>query len=162
MRRVSEIKTLTKSTCIDNSLCARQQVQRLVNLSTHVTLTPKVTYSFQMLSFILEKLGQAAVDDISNRQEFWAVASKRWDKIIRSVASIPFIVRTILLIENHCGRKTLLCSSLVRNVCFCPESVDLWLVALLSGCNRARKCASDYLCLISCSSLSELFGREMV
>ena len=160
--RVSEIKTLTKSTRVINSLCVRDDVQRLVNLPTHVSLPVKVIYSFKMLSFILDTLSQSAFEDISTRREFWAAASKRREKIIESVASLPFVVRTILLIENKTERSALIDLSIVRNLMFRPESVDLWLVALLSGGERAKACATDYLCLISRLSLHGLFGRRRI
>mmetsp|Transcript_1103 Transcript_1103/g.2297 ORF Transcript_1103/g.2297 Transcript_1103/m.2297 type:complete len:938 (-) Transcript_1103:62-2875(-) len=159
--RVSEIRTLTKSSRVINSLCVREEVQKLMSLPTQVSLPPKVLYSFKMLSFILDTLSQSAFQDISTRREFWAVSSKRRDKIISSVASVPFIVRTILLIENKTERDALIDLSIVRNLIFRPESVDLWLVALLSGDERARDCATLYLCLISRISLSGLFGRRM-
>jgi len=159
--RVSEIKTLTKSTRVINSLCVREEVQKLTSLPANVRLTPKVAYSFKMLSYLLDKLGDSAIVDISARREFWMVASKRRDKIFSSVASLPFLVRTILLIENKTERDALLELSLVKNAVFRPESVDLWLVALLSGGERARACAVDYLCLVSRLSLSGLFGRRM-
>ncbi|KAL7543156.1 hypothetical protein ACHAXR_013255 [Thalassiosira sp. AJA248-18] len=161
VHRVSEIKTLTKSTRVINSLCVREEVQKLTSLPTQVNLTPKVIYSFKMLSHVLDELSGAALEDISNRREFWAVASKRRDKIIGSIASLPFIVRTLLLIENKDERDALFNLSVCRNLLFRPESVDLWLVALLSGGERARDCATDYLCMISTSSLSGLFGRRM-
>jgi len=159
--RVSEIKSLTKSTRVINSLCVRAEVQKLLTLPTIVTLPPKVAYSFKMLSFILDALTESSFDDIPTRREFLAVASRRRDKIIGSVASVPFLVRTILLIENEEERDAITELSIVRNALFRPESVDLWLVALLSGEERARKCASHYLCLISSSSLSGLLGRKM-
>ena len=40
--RVSEIKTLTKSTRVINSLCVREEVQKLTSLPANVRLTPKV------------------------------------------------------------------------------------------------------------------------
>jgi len=126
-----------------------------------VTLPPRVAYSFKMLSFILDALTTSSFEDIPTRREFLAVASRRRDKIIGSVASVPFLVRTILLIENEEERDAITKLSIVRNVLFRPESVDLWLVALLSGGERARACASHYLCLISSSSLSGLLGRKM-
>jgi len=159
--RVSEIKSLTKSKRVMNSLCVRAEVQKLLTLPTIVTLPPKVAYSFKMLSFILDALTVSSFDDIPTRREFLAVASRRRDKIIGSVASVPFLVRTILLIENEEERDAITELSIVRNALFRPESVDLWLVALLSGEERARKCASHYLCLISSSSLSGLLGRKM-
>ncbi len=70
-------------------------------------------------------------------------------------------MRTILLIENEKERDAITELSIVRNVLFRPESVDLWLVGLLSGGERARACASHYLCLISSSSLSGILGRKM-
>jgi hypothetical protein len=159
--RVSEIKSLTKSTRVINSMCVRAEVQKLVTLPTMVTLPPRVAYSFKMLSFILDALTTSSFEDIPTRREFLAVASRRRDKIIGSVASVPFLVRTILLIENEEERDAITKLSIVRNVLFRPESVDLWLVALLSGGERARACASHYLCLISSSSLSGLLGRKM-
>lgn len=159
--RLSEIKTLTKSTRVINSLCVRASVQKLTNLPTQVSLPPQVLHSFKMLSFILDALSESAFKDISTRGEFWAVASKRRDSIIRSVASVPFIIRTILLIENKTERDALINTSIVRNLIFRPESVDLWLVAMLSGDERAKTCATHYLCLISRISLSGLFGRRM-
>lgn len=161
VQRVSEIKTLTKSTRVINSLCVREEVQKLMSLPTEVKLPHKVKYSFVMLSFILDTLSQSAFEDISIRREFWAVASKRREKIISSMARVPFIVRTILLIENKEERKALVNLSVVRNLMFRPESVDLWLVALLSGDERARDCATLYLCIISRTTLSSLFGKKI-
>lgn len=69
--------------------------------------------------------------------------------------------RTILLIEDKDQRDELINLSIVRNLMFRPESVDLWLVALLSGGERARACATYYLCLVSRSSLSGLFGKKL-
>ena len=160
--RVSEIKSLTKSTRVINSLCVREEVQKLLHLPEQVNLPVKVIYSFKMLSFILDTLTQSAFEDISTRREFWAISSKRRDRIINSVASVPFIVRTILLIENKAERDALIDLSIVRNLMFRPQSVDLWLVALLSGGERARACATQYLCIISRSSLSGLVGRKMM
>jgi len=160
--RVSEIQALTKSTRVINSLCVREEVQRLVQLPSHVSLPVKVFYSFQMLSFLLDTLSENSFDEISTRREFWVVASKRRDGIIESVASLPFLVRTILLVECKNERNALLDLSIVRNLMFRPESVDLWLVALLSGGERARACATEYLCIVSRASLSGLFGRKAV
>mmetsp|Transcript_38226 Transcript_38226/g.80420 ORF Transcript_38226/g.80420 Transcript_38226/m.80420 type:complete len:864 (+) Transcript_38226:37-2628(+) len=159
---LSEIKTLTKSTRVINSLCVREEVQRLVKLPSHVSLPIKAMYSFQMLSRILDELSSSAVRDLrpAQRREFWAVASKRRDKIIQCVARLPFLIRTILLIENKNERDAVLSLSVVRNALFRPESVDLWLVALLSGGERARNCAVTYLKLISQLCLTELFGRK--
>ncbi len=75
--RVSEIKSLTKSTRVVNSLCVRAEVRKLLTLPTMVTLPPKVAYSFKMLSFILDALAQSSFDDIPTRREFLAVASRR-------------------------------------------------------------------------------------
>ncbi|KAL9186107.1 hypothetical protein ACHAXT_005345 [Thalassiosira profunda] len=161
VERVSEIRSLTKSTRVVNSLCVRAEVQKLLHLPSNVKLTPKVMHSFTMLSFILDKLSQNALMDIPARKEFWSMASKRRDKIIGSVASLPFLVRTILFIDDRSEKDDLLDLSIVKNVLFRPESVDLWLVALLSGGERARACAMQYLCLISRSSLSGLFGRRV-
>ena len=159
--RVSEIRTLTKSSRVINTLCVRAEVQKLLSLPDYVDLPPKVLYSFKMLSFILDTLNEKALEDISTRREFWALVSKRRDKIVGSIASVPFIVRTILFIEKKTDRDALINLSIVRNILFRPESVDLWLVALLSGTERAKICAKYYLCLISRSSLSGLFGRRM-
>ena len=159
--RLSEIKTLTKSTRVINSLCVREEVQKLLQLPENVHLPAKVLYSFKMLSFILDTLSESAFEDISIRREFWAISSKRRDKIITKVASVPFLVRTILLIEQNTVRDALIELSIVKNLMFRPQSVDLWLVALLSGGERARACATHYLCLISRSSLSGLVGRKM-
>lgn len=158
VHRVSEIKALTKSTRVINSLCVREEVQRLVQLPSHVALPLRVSYAFRMLSFLLDALGQMALEGLSNRREFWAAASKRRDGIIQSVASIPFLVRTILLVENTQERNALLDLSIVRNVMFRPESVDLWLVALLSGDGRARASAVDYIRIVSRLTLTQLFG----
>lgn len=54
-------------------------------------------YSFKMLSALLDRVSQAAYEDISLRREFYLTSSKRRDKLIRSVASLPFLVRTILV-----------------------------------------------------------------
>lgn len=77
--------------------------------------------------------------------------------------------------------------SIVKNSMFCVESVGLWLVALLSGNARAKgevmsirltlpttdqhlthsspndtpACATQYLCLVSRSSISGLFGKKL-
>jgi len=158
--RVSEIKSMTKSTRVINSLCVRDEVQRLLHLPEKVILPSKVVYSFKMLSFILDSLAEQAFEDISTRREFWMLASKRRERIINAVASVPFIVRTILLIQDKKERDALIDSSIVKNLMFQPKSVDLWLVALLSGGERARRCATYYLCLISRSSLSGLVGRK--
>ncbi|KAL7552296.1 hypothetical protein ACHAWF_018276 [Thalassiosira exigua] len=141
VRLVSEIRSMTKSTRVINSMCVREEVQRLVKLPTDVKVTQRVIYALTMLSHLLDAMGEAAVREIPVRKEFWNTASKRRNGIAE--------------------RDALIDLSIVRNVMFRPESVDLWLVALLSGGARARSCAADYLRIISSSSLSGLFGRRM-
>lgn len=87
-----------------------------------VTLTPKVAYSFKMLSALIDRLSDNAFQDISQRKEFFLTSWKRRDKIIRSVASLPFFVRTILLIESRAERDALLQTTIVKNAMFCVET----------------------------------------
>ena len=75
-----------------------------------------------MLSALLDRLSQAAFTDISNRREFFLTSLKRRNKIIRGVATLPFLVRTVLLIDSPTDRDALLQTSIVKNVIFCPES----------------------------------------
>ncbi|KAL3794639.1 hypothetical protein HJC23_010067 [Cyclotella cryptica] len=167
--RVSELKTLSNSDRVINSLCVRAEVQMLSQLPERVALTPKVAYSFKMLSALLDRLSQAALEDISQRREFFLTSWKRRDKIIRGVASLPFLIRTVLLIESPTERDALLQTSIIKNSIFCVESVGLWLVgmylcsalpALLAGCPRSKNCARYYLCLVSRSSISDLYGKD--
>ncbi|KAL7482462.1 hypothetical protein ACHAW6_008132 [Cyclotella cf. meneghiniana] len=158
--RVSELKTLSNSDRVVNSLCVRAEVQMLSQLPERVALTPKVAYSFKMLSALLDRLSQAALEDISQRREFFLTSWKRRDKIIKGVASLPFLIRTVLLIESLSERDALLQTSIVKNAIFCVESVGLWLVALLAGCPRSKNCARYYLCLVSRSSISDLYGKD--
>lgn len=92
-----------------------------------VALTPKVAYSFKMLSALLDRLSQTALEDISQRREFFVTSRKRRDKIIRAVASLPLLVRTVLLIESPAERDALLQTSIVKNAIFCVESGNVCL-----------------------------------
>lgn len=75
-----------------------------------------------MLSALLDRISRAALTDISNRREFFLTSWKRRNKIIRGVATLPFLVRTILLIDSPIDRDALLQTSIVKNAIFCAES----------------------------------------
>jgi hypothetical protein len=75
-----------------------------------------------MLSLLLDRLSSLAIENISTRKEFFLTSWKRRDKIIRNVASLPFLMRTILLIESPEERNAVLKLSIVKNAAFCVES----------------------------------------
>lgn len=114
-----------------------------------------------MLSVVIDSITQSSYDSISMRKEFFLTSSKRRDKIIRKVAVLPFLVRTILLIDDTSQRDTLLRLSIFRHVVLCKETVGLWLNALLSGDERAKSCAMHYICIVSRLSLSSLYGQNI-
>ncbi|KAL7463507.1 hypothetical protein ACHAXS_003867 [Conticribra weissflogii] len=160
--RVSELKTLTKSTRVINTLCIRAEVQKYTSLPKEVILTPKVFYSFKMLSFILDHIIQNSYHSISNRREFFLASSKRKEHIIDNIATIPFIVRTILLIDNREDIYRLIKLSIVRHIVMNKNTVDLWLLALISGDERAKNCAAHYFCLVSRMTLQTLYCSDAV
>mmetsp|Transcript_1247 Transcript_1247/g.2827 ORF Transcript_1247/g.2827 Transcript_1247/m.2827 type:complete len:755 (+) Transcript_1247:1120-3384(+) len=160
--RVSELKTLTKSTRVINTLCIRAEVQKYTSLPKEVILTPKVLYSFKMLSFVLDHIIQNSYHSISNRREFFLASSKRKEHIINNIATIPFIVRTILLIDNREDIYKLIKLSIVRHIVMNKNTVDLWLLALISGDERAQNCAAHYFCFVSRMTLETLYCSDAV
>jgi hypothetical protein len=104
------------------SLHNSTNISRVSHLLNSVDLTPKVAYSIKMLSLLLERLSEAAFERISNRKELFSKSWRRRDKIVRSVASIPFLLRTILLVKSKEDREALLGTTLVKSAAFCKES----------------------------------------
>lgn len=117
-----------------------------------VTLTPKVAYSFKMLSALLDRLSQAAFEDISQRREFFLTSWKRRDKITRGVASLPFLIRTVLLIESPAERDALMQTSIIKNAMFCVESGNVSFDPRRHSC-CLRPCTHLHPCCLQLLSL---------
>ncbi|KAL7549294.1 hypothetical protein ACHAWF_012562 [Thalassiosira exigua] len=156
--RASELRTRTKSCRVVNSLCVREDVQRLMSLPVRVALTPKVVWSIVTLSALIDGLARVAWEKLSCRGKYYLVASKHRKAILQGIAKLPFLLRTLLLVNDSSECDQLLQTSAVRGAMFCCESVDLWLVAFLDGSAHAKDCAARYLSLISDVTLDDLFG----
>jgi len=110
---------------------------------TSLKLSPMVEWAILMLSSAMDQHG----DHI-----FCAIAD--------SVASIPFLVKTILLIECRNMRHKILSTTLFKRVILDKRTAGLWLVPMLRvGEPFSMRCI-DYFELVSNSTVTNFIGRK--
>ena len=81
-------------------------------------------------------------------------------KVAVNVASIPFIVKTILLIEDNDTRHRVMDTSLFKRIILHPRSVGLWMISLLrAGGIYSTRCV-DYLQKVNDLNVENLIGRH--
>jgi hypothetical protein len=74
-----------------------------------------------------------------------------------NVASIPSLVKSLLLIKEEKGRNAVFSLSLLERILLCDQSVGSWLVPLLSSDSRfVQERAVEYLVMISSISTHKL------
>ena len=126
-------------------------------------ISPDVEWCFAMLSLGMDMLGGKAIGKKSLdalRPRLKAKSEQvntRREAMARRIASIPLLLQTVLLLEAPLTRETILNSSIMNRVIFCPESVGPWTTSMLR--HRASASAGvDYLRLVSKASLQDYIG----
>jgi hypothetical protein len=156
----------------------RTRMQRQVadgrerSFPTRVALTAHAHFCFQILSAILDQLDRLQSSKATKRRSLFLQRSDADDdtcsihsavqelknltvqdistEIVQSIASIPDLVKTILLLEDDDQRNFVLSTSLFRRVLVSKYSVGRWLTGMLQ-CDEKRvwKRAIEYLKLAS-------------
>jgi hypothetical protein len=143
-----------------------QQATRSAETATHQTrlqqrfrafpapahLSDNARWAIAMLSAILDDTRRFLdpVQEFSADYQTASTTTTSHDEIIRRIAAIPDMVKTVLLLSDEGDRQRVLGSSLFQRVLLHPLSVGRWLTAMLqSDENRGR--ALGYLALVSCS-----------
>jgi hypothetical protein len=95
------------------------------------------------LHIAVHKLRTMTVEDIGS-------------EIVQSIASIPDLVKTVMLIDDKCQREYVLSTLIMRRVLISKYSVGGWLTRMLSSVNkRVSDRGIDYLRIVSDSELFE-------
>ena len=152
-------KELTMRLREASSLSVEEDIKSLKLISSKVSVTPQLVHSIKMLSVIIDNIVQSAYE--ASRGDVDIIfGNKGREDIIGNIASIPYLLRTILLIDDKDDRYELLHSSLIQHVLLNPESVGQWVITMICGNSNARKSFVVYLKLVSSMSLSKTLGIE--
>ena len=125
-----------------------------------VMIVDEVEWCFQMLSYGMDHLGGKPL--IHGKQVRPTLAYKKQreqrEALASNVATIPGILKTILLIESKAIRSNILESSILRRTLLCSEAVGPWLTSMI----RYQKDYSSKVALDFLSTLSRLNGEDYV
>jgi hypothetical protein len=135
-----ETNTNTASISLDNAknsnpLLKKEDVRE--KRFNGVRTSPHVEWCLHMLSAIiehLEKPRESPLTEVKKRQAIVQV-------IVEAVASVPFFIQTLLLIEDDLTRENIFSLTVVRRVVLNPLSMGKWLTSMLSSDNTKKKVA---------------------
>ena len=148
--------------------------QREASFPENVQLTPRARYAFKMLSVCFDQLEryqtsklsrQSRAQDPDGLKDF----QQHYGSLnivgaaAQTLASIPGIMMTILLIDNDADRAYALSTSLARRIMLSKSSVGPWLTKMLQSRDRIlAQRAVDYLKLLSdeLTSSESSFGNH--
>ena len=160
----TELKSSTKSISGNNDDPQGFQTnnQSSNNRFPPVIIFQQVEWSFQMLSLAIDyiagirfdprKTGRCLVSHKKQRQKRQALA--------QNLVSIPYVLKSILLLESNEIRLKLIDSSIIRQVMFCKESVDPWLTSMIrykKGNSSER--AIEYIEAVSQLTVTDFVGK---
>jgi len=109
-----------------------------------------IEWSLYALSFILDNIEEAVGSRIPTKTSFKSEHQEISKDIVECVASIPFLIKTILLINDDDVRSRILEMSVIKRVMRSEASLDTWLVSFLKS-NNMNLCdkAVLYLQIVS-------------
>lgn len=109
-----------------------------------------IEWSLYALSFILDNIEEAVGTRIPTKTSFKSEYQEISKDIVECVASIPFLIKTILLINDDDVRSRILEMSVIKRVMRSEASLDKWLVSFLKS-NNTNLCdkAVLYLQIVS-------------
>jgi hypothetical protein len=122
-------------------------------------ITESVEWCFEMLSAAMDHLGGKPFDVDAQARPRLSYDKQRSDRdaLATNLASIPNMLKAILLLESTQMRKLILESSVVRRTVFCPNIVGHWLTNMLR--HSSAKVIIDYLILVSKVSVEDYAGE---
>jgi hypothetical protein len=121
-------------------------------------ITEDVEWCFEMLSLALDSSGGKTAGGIGRPQLSYKKQLQDRKKLVTNVASIPLLLKTVLLLESNDARKRILRSPIIRRVFLCPEALGEWLTAMLITPPVASRLAVTYLEVISDVTVQDFIG----
>ncbi len=134
---------------------------RSFSLSRKVVVTSKFIHAIKFLSRIVDDIVGSALEKYYGDAEK-VLNTKSLVDIVEKIAKIPYLLRTIVLIDDEFRdeKDEILSSSLIRHVLLSTESIGQWVITMMCGNLYSRKSFVAYLKLVSNISLSKLLGVE--
>ena len=123
-------------------------------------ITDEVEWAFQMLSVAMDHLGGKPFDAASNVRPRLSYSKQRSDRqaLAENIAKIPYLLKTILLLESIITRKLILESTVIKRAILCHQMIGPWMTSMLRRGGSSSKAVVDCLVLISKISVDDYVG----
>jgi len=144
-----------------NSNSQRSSLNSSSNRFPPVMIFEEVEWCFEMLSTAMDHLGGNPLDGSQQTRPTLSYRKQRKDRLIlaESLASIPQLLKTTMLLESNETRNNILESSVVRRALLCPQIIGPWLTSMLRYSKGAASDTSvEFLMTVSTLSVEDFIG----